>query len=165
MKLFIVGNICSGKTTLGNTISNTYHVPLFSLDEIVHDDKNNTKRSNKEQINIINGIVRDNSDWIIEGVPRDNLDILCNLADYIIFIDINKKELFKRLDKRYKNKDKLNYNLDIELYNKMKVWIDSFDYDKIYSKFRSYPSKFIILKSNKEIDKYLLALEKSYMYM
>ena len=36
MKLFIVGNICSGKTTLANTISDTYHVPCFSIDKIVH---------------------------------------------------------------------------------------------------------------------------------
>ena len=126
---------------------------------------NNVKRDEKEQINIINNIVRENSDWIIEGIPRKNLDILCNLADYIIFIDINKKELFKRLEKRYKSRNKLNYDLDLDLYNKMKEYIISFDYDRIYSKFKSYPSKFIILKSNKEINKYLLSLEKSYMYM
>ena len=163
MKLFIVGNICSGKTTLANIISDTYNVPYFSIDEIVHDDNNNIKRNEKEQIEIINSIVRENSNWIIEGVPRNNFDILCNLADYIIFIDINKKDLFKRLDKRFKNK--MNYGFDINLYNELKGCINSFDYDRIYSKFSCYPSKFIILKNNNEIKKYLLALEKSYMYM
>ena len=99
MKTLIIGNLGSGKTTLAEKISKMYEIPFFSIDNIVHDDIKGVKRTNQEQIDIINKINRENKDFIIEGVLRENLEFLCNLVDTIIILDMDKKILKKRIKK------------------------------------------------------------------
>lgn len=160
MKIFIVGNIASGKTTLSNELSNYLELPLFHIDEIVHDDINNIKRTEEEQIKIINDINRNNKEWIIEGVPRNNLDILCNISETIIFLDYDKDTLIKRLKKRHK-KDKLKYDVTLE---EEINWIDTFNYEKIYEQLKKHIRKGIIIKNDKELKKYMESIYESYKY-
>ena len=92
----------SGKTTLSKILSEYYEIERFEIDEIVHDiDNNDIKRSLKEQTKIINRINKENKNYILEGVLRKNLDFIINLVDQIIYLDIDKKEISKRIKKRY----------------------------------------------------------------
>ena len=149
MKIFILGNIASGKTTLSEELSNYLEIPLFHIDEIVHDDNLNIKRSEEEQLNIINNINKNNKEWIIEGVPRNNLEILCNISDTIIFLDYDKNILIKRIKKRNKLKRNINYTIEDEL-----NWINTFDYNRIYEQLTKHIRKGIIIKNDKELNKY-----------
>ena len=57
MKTLIIGNLGSGKTTLAEKIGKMYEIPFFSIDNIVHDDTKGVKRTNQEQIDIINNSI------------------------------------------------------------------------------------------------------------
>lgn len=166
MKTLIIGNLGSGKTTLAEKIGKMYEIPFFSIDNIVHDDIKGVKRTNQEQIDIINKINRENKDYIIEGVLRENLEFLCNLVDTIIILDMDKKILKKRIKKRYlKQKmglDKVTYVVNKDMLNKMYGWMECYDYERMNRLHMKYFRKVILLKSDLEIKKYLLALEKNY---
>ena len=79
MKILIVGGVGSGKTTLAKYLSNYFDIPFFSIDSIVYDE-NNKKRDVLEQNSLANKINRENKEYIIEGVLRENLDFLLNIS-------------------------------------------------------------------------------------
>ena len=169
MKVLITGNVGSGKTTLAKELSKTYNVPYFEIDSIVHSDKDNRKREEFEQTSIVNKINRENKNYIIEGVLRKNLEFICNLVDYIIIFDIDKEVLRKRIKKRYiKQKlglEKANYKPTKEFLNQMYIWLETYNYDKDKNIIKKYSNKVIILRNNKEVKKYLIAMEKENFYL
>ena len=169
MKVLITGNVGSGKTTLAKELSKTYNVPYFEIDSIVHSDKDNRKREEFEQTSIVNKINRENKNYIIEGVLRKNLEFICNLVDYIIIFDIDKEVLRKRIKKRYiKQKlglEKANYKPTKEFLNQMYIWLENYNYDKDKNIMKKYSKKVIILRNNKEVKKYLIAMEKENFYL
>lgn len=86
MKIFIIGNVASGKSTLAKKLSKQTNITHYEIDLIVHDDTLHLHRSLNQQFALIKTI-NQNNDWIIEGTLRNDLDILLELADKIIFLD------------------------------------------------------------------------------
>lgn len=164
MKILIIGNVGSGKTTLGNNLAKLYGIKLFSIDNIVYDDENKLKREKLEQINLLNKINRENKEYIIEGVLRKNMDFLLNLVDKIVVIDLNKKILKNRIRKRY-IKQKIGISKDKYLVSKVNLgemydWIEKYDYERINKLIIKYSRKIIYLKTTKDIKKYIKAVKK-----
>lgn len=164
MKILIIGNVGSGKTTLSNNLAKLYGIKLFSIDNIVYDDENKLKREKLEQINLLNKINRENKEYIIEGVLRKNMDFLLNLVDKIVVIDLNKKILKNRIRKRY-IKQKIGISKDKYLVSKVNLgemydWIEKYDYERINKLIIKYSRKIIYLKTTKDINKYLKAVKK-----
>lgn len=164
MKILIIGNVGSGKTTLGNNLAKLYGIKLFSIDNIVYDDENKLKREKLEQINLLNKINRENKEYIIEGVLHKNMDFLLNLVDKIVVIDLNKKILKNRIRKRY-IKQKIGISKDKYLVSKVNLgemydWIEKYDYERINKLIIKYSRKIIYLKTTKDINKYLKAVKK-----
>lgn len=87
-KIFILGIVASGKTTLAKRLSLKLNIPWYELDAIVHKDSlgERIKRSPQEQLAIIQGIDREGP-WIMEGTDRPSYQCLYAMADTIIFLD------------------------------------------------------------------------------
>ena len=170
MKLLITGPVASGKTTLSKILSDYYEIERFEIDEIVHDINNNDKkRSLKEQTKMINQINKENKSYIIEGVLRKDLDFILNLVDQIIFLDIDKKTISKRIKRRYiKQKlkiEKSSYKPTKEMLNNMYKWNNDFDDKDFLKRLYKYPKKLIIIKNKKELKKYLNSVYKNGNYI
>ena len=165
MKVLIIGNIASGKTTLAKRLSDYYNIKYYELDKIVHDDSNNTKREKNEIRKMITEILRQ-EDYIIEGMLRDNYDLIVPKASSIIFLDYDKKILKKRLKKRYLLQRigliKTSYKIDKELYNKLLGYIDNYDKSFLKDIMEKYPNKLIIIKSNSELKRLFEALDERF---
>ena len=159
MKILIIGIVASGKTTLAKKLSQELNIKHYQIDSIVHDDKNNKKRTTEEQLQIIKKIDKQN-DWIIEGTLRKNLDILLEKADKIVYLDIQIKIRKKRIIKRFiKQKLKLeesNYKPTLKMLKMMYNWTNDFEKNKIEFEKRvyKYEDKLIKLKNPKEIRNY-----------
>ena len=69
-KIYIIGPVGSGKTTLSRLLSEKYSIESYELDKIVWDDDNgNIKRTDEEIAKMFNEIISKDS-WMIEDVGR-----------------------------------------------------------------------------------------------
>ena len=127
MKYFIVGNKYSSTNKLALELSNYYGLEVFHIN-----DTNN--------IDEINKVSRENKEWIIEGSIKDNVDVLCNLSETIIFLDYSNKTLFKK-------------NIDSD-----------FDSDGVLKLLNKHIRKGIIIRNNKQLKKYLKMVYESDRY-
>lgn len=127
MKYFIVGNKYSGTRDLALELSNYYGIDVFSINSINNIDE-------------INKIVRENKEWIIEGSIIDNVDVLCNLSENIIFLDYSNDGLFKK-------------NID-----------NDFDSNEVLKLLQKHIRKGIIIRNKKQLKKYLKMVYESDRY-
>lgn len=159
MKILIIGIVASGKTTLAKKLSKEYNIKHYEIDLIVHDDKDNYKRTNEEQQNLIKKI-NENDNWIIEGTLRKNLFNLLQLADIIIYLDIplivRKRRILTRFIKQKLRIEKSNYKPDLKMLKNMYKWTKDFEKNKKeFENTISKPGKkIIVLKSKKEIESF-----------
>ena len=130
MKILIVGTVGTGKTTLARKLSKEYNIKYYEIDSIVHDDVNKKKRTPQQQNEIISNINKEDG-WIIEGVLRENLEYLLEIAEKIIYLDIPKNIRNKRILTRYiKQKigiEKSNYKPSLKMLKMMYKWSNEFE--------------------------------------
>lgn len=159
MKILIIGIVASGKTTLAKKLSKEYNIKHYEIDLIVHDDKDNYKRTNEEQQNLIKRI-NENDNWIIEGTLRKNLFNLLQLADIIIYLDIplivRKRRILTRFIKQKLRIEKSNYKPDLKMLKNMYKWTKDFEKNKkeFENTISKSGKKIIVLKSKKEIESF-----------
>ena len=92
--------------------------------------------SNNTELKDINNIAISNKNWIIEGKNNNYIDIIYNLADTIIFIDIK------------------------TFLSKKEIKIDE---ESTYL-IKKHSRKIIILRSKKDVNKYLKSMYKTDIY-
>ena len=88
-KIYIIGAVGSGKTTLAKKLSSRLDIKMYELDKIVWDDDNgNVKRSDQDILKLFYEIIEKNT-WIIEDVGRKKfIDGIIN-ADIVYYLDLN----------------------------------------------------------------------------
>lgn len=151
MKILIIGSIGSGKSTYARMISSKLNIKVYENDLIVHDDKTNTKRTVKEQDEIIASIDKNNS-WIIEGTLRENLQYLLDISDKIIFLDVpynvRKIRILTRFIKQKLNIEKCSYKPTIQMLKMMLYWNRKFEKNKerFCNMLNNYKNKLEIIK-------------------
>ena len=156
MKILIIGSVASGKTTLSKKLSKKINIKRYEIDLIVHDDKNNYKRTHLEQLKIIKNINK-NKDWIIEGTLRNNLDILLEMSDKIIWINnkiiVRDFRIITRFIKQKLKIEKSYYKPNLKMLKSMFKWNKEFNEIEFQKRIKKYRDKLIILYNNKDINK------------
>ncbi len=99
-KIHIIGIYGSGKTNLSMKLSNLLKIKSYNLDSIKYKRKYDLIRPVKERVKMVNEISKKSS-WITEGAWLDNAIELYKKADIVIFLDIPKKVIYKRIFFRY----------------------------------------------------------------
>lgn len=130
MKLYIIGPAGSGKTTLSNKISRILNIEATNLDDIFWENNTmsfNNKRDEKIRNNLYNEILNKKS-WIIEGAYISWPAKGFNLADKLIYLNINNITLNKRILIRFikrklriensRKKESLKQVIDLIKWNK-----------------------------------------------
>ena len=154
MKILIVGTVGTGKTTLARKLSKEYNIKYYEIDSIVHDDINKKKRTPQQQNEIISNINKEDG-WIIEGVLRENLEYLLEIAEKIIYLDIPKNIRNKRILTRYiKQKigiEKSNYKPSLKMLKMMYKWSNEFEKnrDEFENKLNKYVDKLEVIGNEK----------------
>lgn len=162
MKILIIGSVASGKTSLARKLSRKLNINYYEIDSIVHDDRNNYKRSPEEQKKIINEINDKENDWIIEGTLRKNLFYLLDMTDVIVYLNINvrirKWRIIKRFVKQKLRLEKSNYKPSIEMFKLMFKWTSDFENEKeeFENKLLKYKEKLKIINNDKELNNLMI---------
>jgi len=157
-KVFVIGIVASGKTTLAKRLSSKIDVPWYELDCIVHHQtaEGRMKRSVEEQLEVIMDIDK-NGCWIFEGTDRSSYQCLYEMADTIIFLDTplwkRKTRILIRFIKQKLGIEKCHYKPDIKMLTMMYKWTHDFERNRaaFENKLRLYEDKVIRLSSNNNL--------------
>jgi len=153
-RIYIVGAVASGKTTLAKILSKQLNIPWYELDNIYHlrlPEGSKVKPSMERDIEFDEIIYSDS--WIIEGVRRKCFDEGFEKADLIIFLDTHpirrSRFILKRWVRQRLQLEKSNYVPTLGMFIKMYEW--SFRFEKNKDEFitllEDYKEKVVVHKS------------------
>jgi adenylate kinase family enzyme len=151
-KILIIGCVGCGKSTYARKLSKKLSIPVYGIDEIVHDDVLGVRRSLDEQKELISK-VDSNDKWIIEGALRKELYFLLDMADLIIMIDIDRDIVEHRVITRYIRQqlgiENINYKVDSAFLDKMLGYVNKYYETKedIFKMLEKYKDKLIIKRT------------------
>jgi len=168
-KIHIVGIYATGKSTLARKLARKLKIKAYELEDIKYIRKYDKVRSVKDRLKIVKQISR-GKQWITEGPWLDYAKDLYKEADLVIFLQLPKKTLYKRIlirhfkrkFHRYKYKE---HNLKSMLKH-MKIVNQYFHDPKYFLTLKSHKDymkkhakKVITIKNNKDVRKLLKELK------
>ena len=125
-KIYIIGPVGSGKTTLSKKLSKKYNIKRYELDKVVWDDDNGNIKRTDEEIKILFNKIIANSSWIIEDVGRKKFNDGIKKADIVYYIDLPSIIVYKRCITRWVKqkigKEKYNYKPTLKSLFEMLKW-------------------------------------------
>lgn len=169
MKLYIIGSVASGKTTLAKKIAMKSSIPCTHLDGLVHikdrsDKVWGNRRRPDEEINEIFTNLIDKEKWVIEDAGRIMFSEGLSRADQILYLKPPKIVRQQRIITRY-IKQKLGFEDSIYrpsyrmlkfLYQALKNYETG--KDDLDERVKNYKHKTMVLRSKKQIDRFLESL-------
>lgn len=162
-KIVLIGSGGSGKSTLARRLGEKLNINIYHLDTLFW-KPNWVGVPKDEQIKVQNNLVK-KENWIIDGNYGGTMDIRLNTADTIIFLDIPRTicvyRAFKRMLK-YRNKTRPDMGEGCEERFSFEFFKWIWEYPKtkrpkIIDRLEklSKEKKVIILKSSKEVEKFI----------
>lgn len=157
-KIYILGSVGSGKTTLAKKLSKDLDVNHYELDNVVWKyNPNGDIRRTEEEIKEIFSKILEQDNWIIENVGRNYFDKGYDLADTIIYLKLSRLTLYKRVILRWIKQnlkiEKTTYKTDFQMLKQMLMWVDKEINDSKLNKLELYMDKVTIL-NEKTLKKY-----------
>ena len=101
MKIYIVGAVSSGKSTLAKKLSKELKIPYKSLDDVVYDvNESNScssiKRADSERDKLFNSIINENIKWSKDyDSGRDKLKTRISIYEEKVIILRNNRDIIK----------------------------------------------------------------------
>jgi len=162
-KIHIIGSVGSGKTTLARSLSKTYQIPFYELDNVVwiRKDSRDIRRTEQERQEYLQSIVQADT-WIIEGIHQEEwVSQSFQQADCIIFLDTPYKIRIARIIKRFiKQKigiEKAHYQPTFSIFLKMFRWNKHFEEigkPKFFTKQEDAWNKLLVIQHKKDLQNY-----------
>jgi adenylate kinase family enzyme len=158
-KIYIIGIVASGKTTLAKKLSEQLNISHYELDCIVwhKTDTGRCKRTSEQQLEVIKNI-DSLGDWIIEGTYRESCHYLFNMADEIIFLDTplwkRKYLILFRYIKQQLGIEKCHYKSNLKMLKLMYKWTKDFESNRIEFKkmLNQYKNKLTVITNVKSFN-------------
>ncbi|HVI39978.1 MAG TPA: hypothetical protein VM577_04905 [Anaerovoracaceae bacterium] len=165
MKIYIVGPVSSGKSTLAKLLSERLAIPCAFLDEVVHipdpaSPCGNRSRTAEERDGLFHSIIHQPA-WIIEDVGRPCFEAGMKEADAVLLLDIpariRKYRIVKRWIKQKIGAEACDYHPQLRMLKAMFQWTEAYDSgrDGLKKRITVYQKKVVVLKSNQDIREYL----------
>lgn len=165
MKLYIVGPVGSGKSTYARRIAQKSGVPCCHLDEVVYmedpmDSWGNRKRPEKERDALFQSVLRQ-KDYIMEDAGRACFLPGMEQADTILLLEppllVRQKRIVLRWVKQKIGVEKCIYKPQLGMLKAMFRWAKNYDTgaDGTRSRIAPFRSKTVVLRSNKDLRRYL----------
>ncbi|WP_144510485.1 AAA family ATPase [Bacillus sp. FJAT-22090] len=171
MKIYIIGSVGSGKTTLARKVSSKLQIPHFETDNFVWTRHPTGDKRNEIEVRdrlLHEAIGQDN--WVIEGVHIEWTDAGLREANQVIFLDIPMQQRTWRILKRYSRQllkiEQANYKPTFSIFRQMFKWNKYFEEQMkpvFLRKFTAYEEKVHCLQSNKQIEDWLLQTKRGYL--
>lgn len=168
MKIYIVGSVGSGKTTLARKVARKLQVSHFETDNFVW--KRHAPEDIRNDVEARNQLLQDAvalDDWVIEGVHIDWTDPGLRAADQIIFLDIPVRRRSWRIIARYIRQllkvEKANYKPTLTIFLRMFKWNKYFEEQMkpaFQMKFSKFNHKVHRLVTDKEVEVWLQQIER-----
>ena len=137
-KIYIVGPVGSGKTTMAKELSKSLNIPFYELDKVVYDDENHHKRTPVQIEKRMYSILQQ-KEWIVEDVGREVFLPLLKEADVVYYLDKNRFTLYKRCFGRWIKQwiglEEGSYQPSFSMFLQQIHWIDK-DFHNIEKKNR-----------------------------
>lgn len=160
MKIYIVGAVASGKSTLAKELSQLLHIEYTSLDHLVHiSDKDspwgNRKRPIEERNQLFLEIIQ-KQNWIMEDTGRPCFEEGMELADCILLLNtkpsIRKFRILTRWIRQRLGLETCIYRPDLRMLKCMFKWSKDYDTgkDQLKERLRPYQHKIEVIHNNQE---------------
>ena len=165
MKLYIVGPVASGKSTLARQLSQLTGTPCFHLDEIVHakdptNPQGNRKRSVQERDELFHAILAKDS-YIMEDTGRSCFLEGMEQADSVVLLDVShilrRKRVVTRWLRQRLGLESCSYRLSVSMLRDMFLWSRNYETgaDGTRARAEQFPQRLTILRSRREIAAFL----------
>ncbi len=163
MKILILGNSGSGKSTFTQNLAKKMNIPFLHLDTIIYQHNWQKPEFEHAQKVVLDFIKQDN--WIIDGNFLNQIQQRFDACNRIYFLDFNRFICFFSILKRYfkykgKKRSSRSPFCDEKLSRDYLKWV-FFDFyktsrKKIYHYLKNHPEKeIIIFKNRHQLKKYL----------
>ncbi len=167
MKIYIVGSVASGKSTLARRLSQATGIPCHHLDEVVHEEdpaavRGTRKRSVEERDRVFYAILSEPS-YIIDDTGRKCFAEGMRRADEIVLLDIpqavRNRRILLRWVKQNLGMEKCSYKPDFAMLRAMFRWARLYDTgeDGMKARVLLFGEKVTVLRSDKETAAYIQA--------
>ena len=156
MKIYIVGSVGSGKTTLARQLANHYNIPHFETDNFVwtRRPEGDIRNSVEKRDDLLKSAIQ-LEQWVIEGVHIQWTDSALEAADHILFLDvpvaIRHWRIIKRFTRQALGLEKANYQPTFSIFLKMFQWTRYFEKQmkpEFLKKFNTYDKKVALLSTS-----------------
>jgi len=164
-RIYIVGPVASGKSTLAKSLAQRLQIPCASLDEFryVQDlasAAGNRKRGELQTQKLFDAFIQQPK-WIIEDVGRQCFQEGLKQADKIILLDlasrVRKYRILKRWTKQRLGLEACQYKPSLQILKLILEWHHNYDtgVDNLKQRIAEYNHKVLVCKNSRQVKKLL----------